>query len=109
MSFLGAGHYSNDGYSADVEPLSELGVPIFNNYIEDTDDKEFYFRYHHSAGDSILMMNSDDLDSNVVGIAAFLYIIADLNQTVRNVTSSPSTPSTPYIKNNLRHFEYNQQ
>lgn len=32
------------------------------------------------------MMNSDDLDSNVVGIAAFLYIIADLQTTVRTVT-----------------------
>jgi len=33
------------------------------------------------------MMDPDDLDSNVVGIAAFLYIIADLNSTVRDVTS----------------------
>lgn len=32
------------------------------------------------------MMDPDDLDSNVVGIAAFLYIIGDLNQSVRNVT-----------------------
>ena len=31
------------------------------------------------------MMNADDLDSNVVGIASFLYIIADLDQTVRKV------------------------
>jgi hypothetical protein len=34
----------------------------------------------------MLMMDADDLDSNVVGIAAFLYIIADLEQTVRNVS-----------------------
>lgn len=33
------------------------------------------------------MMNTDDLDSNVVGIAAFLYILADLEKTVRNVGS----------------------
>lgn len=31
------------------------------------------------------MMDPDDLDSNVVGIAAFLYIIADLETTVRAV------------------------
>jgi len=31
------------------------------------------------------MMDPDDLDSNVVGIAAFLYIIADLEKTVRNI------------------------
>lgn len=31
------------------------------------------------------MMDPEDLDSNVVGIAAFLYILADLEQTVRTV------------------------
>lgn len=33
------------------------------------------------------IMNADDMDSNVVGIAAFLYIIADLETTVRTVKS----------------------
>jgi hypothetical protein len=33
----------------------------------------------------MLMMDADDLDSNAVGIAAFLYIIADLDTTVRTV------------------------
>lgn len=37
------------------------------------------------------MMNTDDLDSNVVGIAAFLYIIADLETTVKNVSDSVSS------------------
>ena len=41
--------------------------------------------YHHTAGDSMTMMNADELDSNVAGIAAFLYIIADLDKTVRDV------------------------
>jgi carboxypeptidase Q len=78
LSILGAEKYSPNGYSADVEPLSEKGVPVFNNMIEDTPDHHFYFKYHHTAADSMTMMNSDDLDSNVVGIAAFLYILADL-------------------------------
>jgi carboxypeptidase Q len=85
LSILGASGYSDNGYSADVEPLYEKGVPIFNNMIQDTPDHSFYFKYHHTAGDSMTMMNSDDLDSNVVGIAAFLYIIADLQTTVRTV------------------------
>ena len=34
------------------------------------------------------MMNPDEMDSNVVGIAAFLYIIADLDVTVRSVGSN---------------------
>ncbi len=36
------------------------------------------------------IINADDLDSNVVGIAALLYIIADLNISLRNVTNSVS-------------------
>ena len=89
MSILGASQYSDNGYSADVEPLYEKGVPIFNNIIQDTPDHSFYFKYHHTAGDSMTMMNTDDLDSNVVGIAAFLYIIADLETTVRTVFAEP--------------------
>lgn len=60
-------------------------MPIFNNYIQDTPDHSFYFKYHHSAGDSMTMMNPDDMDSNVVGIASFLYIIADYEKTVRDI------------------------
>lgn len=69
----------------DVGPLYEKGVPIFKNLIKDTKDHEYYFRYHHTAGDTMTMMNADDLDSNVVGVAAFLYIIADLEKTIRSV------------------------
>lgn len=68
-----------------MEPLFEKGVPIFKNLIADTPDHFFYFKYHHSAGDSMTMMDPEDLDSNVVGIAAFLFIIADLDKTVRDV------------------------
>lgn len=32
------------------------------------------------------IMNSDDLDSNVVGIAAFLFIVADLETSLRQVS-----------------------
>jgi carboxypeptidase Q len=46
--------------------------------VQDSEDFKFYYKYHHSAGDSMTMMNPDDLDTNVVGIASFLYIIADL-------------------------------
>ena len=67
----------------DVGPLYAKGVPIIKNLIEDTPDHKFYFRYHHSAGDSMLIMNPDEMDSNVVGIAALLFIIADLETSLR--------------------------
>lgn len=34
------------------------------------------------------IMDPDDMDSNVVGIAAFLYIIADLQTSLRQVSDS---------------------
>lgn len=69
----------------DTGPLCDRGVVCFRNIIKDTPDHEYYFSYHHTAGDSMSIMNPDDMDSNVVGIASFLYIIADLEKTVRDV------------------------
>ena len=69
-----------------------MGIPIFDNAIQDTPDHEFYFKYHHTAGDSMSIMDPDDLDSNVVGIAAFLFIIADLDVTVRMIAPEIREP-----------------
>jgi carboxypeptidase Q len=52
------------------------------NKVYDTLDRKFYFTYHHSAGDSMSIMNADDMDSNVVGIAAMFFILADLDNTI---------------------------
>jgi hypothetical protein len=41
------------------------------------------------------VMNSDDMDSNVVGIAAFLYILGDLEKSIRD-------PQYNSAENNLR-------
>ncbi len=43
------------------------------------------------------IMNTDDMDSNVVGIAAFLYIVADYEFSIRDFNQTP--------KQNLR-FNY---
>lgn len=85
MSILGASQYENVVFAVDTEPLGDKGVPVFDNMIQDTPDHSYYFRYHHSAGDTLSIMDPDDMDSNVVGIAAFLYILADLQKTVREV------------------------
>ena len=87
LSILNATKYENRTFTADIEDLGDKGVPIFDNVIEDTADHSFYFKYHHSAGDSMSMMDPDDMDSNVLGIATFLYIIADLDKTVRSIAS----------------------
>ena len=52
------------------------------NIVDDTPDHKYYFSYHHTAGDSMLIMNPDEMDSNVIGIAALFYILADLDVTI---------------------------
>lgn len=52
------------------------------NKIVDNENHDFYFRYHHSAGDSMLMMDADDLDDNVVAIASIMFLIADLDDPI---------------------------
>lgn len=52
------------------------------NAVQDTPDHKFYFTYHHSAGDSMSIMNADEMDSNVLGIAVAFYILADLDSTI---------------------------
>jgi carboxypeptidase Q len=52
-------------------------VPMMKNLIKDTPDESYYFTFHHSAGDTVSILDSNDLDSNVAAIAAMFYIIAD--------------------------------
>lgn len=50
---------------------------------------EKYFYYHHSAGDSMLVENSDDLDKNTALFAAAAYVIANLSVDFpRDITQS---------------------
>ena len=50
------------------------------NLIQDNPTHDFYFTYHQSAGDTMEVMNPDEMDDNVVAIASMLYIIADSNE-----------------------------
>ena len=75
--------YPNKGEEADSQALRDItGVPVLSNMIKDTESNDFYFTYHHTAGDSMLMMNADDLDDNVVAIASLMYLIADINEAI---------------------------
>ena len=85
LSLIDASKYEPDGEMVDNGPLCDEGVACFKNLIKDTEDHEYYFRYHHTAGDSMSVMNPEEMDSNVLGIATFLYIVADLEKTVRTV------------------------
>lgn len=50
---------------------------MVRNIGQDTPTNDFYFTYHHSGGDSMTMMNPDQMDENVVAIASLYYLLAD--------------------------------
>lgn len=85
MELINAKNVSADGEAVDTGPLYAVGIPTMVNLVTDDDDNKFhkfYFTYHHSAGDSMTIMNADDLDSNVLGIASMFYILADLENSI---------------------------
>jgi carboxypeptidase Q len=49
---------------------------MMRNIYNDPND-DIYFKYHHSAGDTMNILNPDELDSNVFAISSMMYIIAD--------------------------------
>ena len=71
---------ANDGEMMDTAPLLALGVPTVRNEIVDTEDREYYFSFHHSAGDTVDVLDADDMDSNVKAIASLFFIIADMDE-----------------------------
>lgn len=48
-----------DGEMVDSGYIGDYGVPMIRNIGKDTSDNSFYFTYHHSAGDSMTMMDPD--------------------------------------------------
>ena len=82
MGILNAPLVNDEGSAVDTGPLFQKGVPCMANVVQDNESHDYYFSYHHSAGDSMTVMNADDLDSNVVGLAAMMYILADLESTI---------------------------
>eukprot|EP00825_Cyclidium_porcatum_P016059 TRINITY_DN1922_c0_g1_i5.p1 TRINITY_DN1922_c0_g1~~TRINITY_DN1922_c0_g1_i5.p1 ORF type:complete len:274 (-),score=47.21 TRINITY_DN1922_c0_g1_i5:257-1078(-) len=70
------------GGGSDTVPLEQLGIPSMNNLVQDSATHDFYFTFHHSQGDTMAIMNADDLDDNVIAIASMAYIIADMDQTL---------------------------
>ena len=39
---------------------------MMKNLIKDTDDHDYYFSYHHSAGDTISIMDAEGVQSDVL-------------------------------------------
>ena len=72
----------NDGVQADTTPLYKLGIPVVRNIVKDTEDSRYYYTYHHSAGDTMNVLDAWDMDRNVMAIASMFYIIADTDEVI---------------------------
>lgn len=59
----------------DINVWAKRGFPA-SSLLTDNDK---YFWWHHSAGDTMNVLNSDELDKNCALLAAAAYIIADLS------------------------------
>ncbi|XP_075213806.1 carboxypeptidase Q-like [Lycorma delicatula] len=60
--------------SSDITVLTKLGIPgatVLNN-------NTMYTWFHHTSGDTMSVLNSDDLDKNVAMYASLAYVIADM-------------------------------
>ncbi len=62
------------GYAgSDIESLQGAGVPVFSFH----QDASRYFDYHHSADDTLAIVDAAGLNQNVAAWASTLYLLAD--------------------------------
>ena len=64
---------------SDVEGLQKTGVPVFSL----DQDASRYFDIHHSADDTMAVVDREQLNQNVAAWAALLYLIADSDVNFR--------------------------
>ena len=73
---------------SDVEGLQKAGVPVFSL----DQDANRYFDIHHSADDTLAVVDRGQLNQNVAVWAALLYLIADGDADFRAKRSPKSVP-----------------
>lgn len=64
-----------DDAGSDIGVFAPLGVPIGEPLMVENN----YFWFHHSQGDTMRTLKSEDLDENLALFAATSYILADLS------------------------------
>jgi Zn-dependent M28 family amino/carboxypeptidase len=73
---------------SDIEGLQQSGVPIFVI----SQDASRYFDYHHSADDTLSVVDRAQLNQNVATWAAFLYLAADSDVNFRSIANKSVKP-----------------
>jgi carboxypeptidase Q len=78
LESIGAGRVERGDPEADVTPLVQAGVPGLALDV----DASTYFWYHHSAGDTMAVIDRDELARCVATMAVMAYLLADADQAV---------------------------
>jgi carboxypeptidase Q len=69
---------------ADIAPLVERGVPGMGLEV----DRTRYFWFHHSEGDTLDKVDPAELGRCVAALAVMAYVIADMPDALRRITTS---------------------
>ena len=72
----------NNGVPTDNTPTYNTGIPAMKNLIDNGITDNYYFTYHHSAGDAMNVLDPELLDQNVISTASLFYILADMDLTL---------------------------
>jgi carboxypeptidase Q len=76
---VGAGKLIDGGGGADIGPLEAAGVPQIGLEV----DMATYFDIHHTAADTFDKINRSDLDLCVGVLAATVFVLADMEESLR--------------------------
>jgi carboxypeptidase Q len=74
LSRIGADSVSRGESEADVEPLSDAGVPVAGVHVDDTR----YFWYHHTNADTPDKLDPADVARCVAVFAVYAYVVAEM-------------------------------
>lgn len=86
LAFLGIIRGGNDsGGGPDMIPLQEAGMPVMR--LEQ--NGEDYFEFHHTPDDTFDKIDPDEMAQNVAAWAAWLWLVADSEQTFRPLPATP--------------------
>jgi carboxypeptidase Q len=74
LSRIGADSVSRGESEADVEPLSDVGVPVAGLHVDGTR----YFWYHHTNADTPDKLDPRDVARCVAVMAVYAYVVAEM-------------------------------
>jgi len=81
---IDAGSIQPGGGGADIAPIMSDGVPGLALRTVGT----HYFDWHHSSADTTDKVNLEDLRANIAAMAVMAYVLADMPEPLRTITSS---------------------